>query len=290
MCCQEITEPWATASRNTCRLAASSIFSNSATGRDSHLEVLAAHHQQLEIWAENCSENFENRAALVGAEIARIEGRPLDAMDLYEKAIRSARANGFVHNEALAYEIAARFYAGRGFEKFARAYFREARYCYLRWGADGKVRQLDELYPNIREEEPVPSPTSTIGAPIEHLDLATVIKVSQAVSGEIVLEKLIDTLMRTAIEHAAAERGLLILPRGVEQWIEAEATTSGETIIVHLREAFVAELCGAGVDHPLCHAYPGERDSQRCVSPKSVFGGYVHPSAARLFHSLLAVD
>ena len=87
----------------------------------------------------------------------------------------------------------------------------------------------------------MPGPTSTIGAPVEHLDLATVIKVSQAVSGEIVLEKLIDTLMRTAIEHAGAERGLLILPRGVEQRIEAEATTSGDTVIVRLREASVAE-------------------------------------------------
>ena len=77
----------------------------------------------------------------------------------------------------------------------------------------GKVRQLEELYPHLREEEPVPAPASTIGARVEHLDLATVIKVSQAVSGEMVLEKLIDTLMRTAIEHAGAERGLLILPR-----------------------------------------------------------------------------
>jgi hypothetical protein len=178
-----------------------------------HLEALAAHRQQLEIWAENCPENFENRAALVGAEIARIEGRELDAERLYEKAIRSAFENGFVHNEALASELAARFYGARGFDVIAHAYLRKARYCYLRWGAAGKVRQLDELYPQLREEEPVPGLTSTIGTPVERLDLATVIKVSQAVSGEIVLEKLIDTLMRTAIEHAGAERGLLILPQ-----------------------------------------------------------------------------
>ena len=202
-----------------------------------HFEALAAHHRQLEVWAENCPENFDNRAALVAAEIARIEGRDFEAMRLYEEAIRLARTNGFVHNEALANELAARFYAARGFEKIAHAYLREARYCYLRWGAAGKVRQLDQLYPQLREEEPVPGPTSTIGAPVEHLDLATVIKVSQAVSGEIVLEKLIDTLMRTAIEHAGAERGLLILPRGDEQRIEAEATTSGDTIIVRLQRS-----------------------------------------------------
>ena len=115
-------------------------------------------------------------------------------------------------------------------------YLRNARYGYLRWGADGKVRQLDELYPHLREEEPAPGPTSTIGAPVEHLDLATVIKVSQAVSGEIVLEKLIDTLMRTAIEQAGAERGLLILARGAEPRIEAEATTGGDTVVVQLRD------------------------------------------------------
>jgi PAS domain S-box-containing protein len=85
----------------------------------------------------------------------------------------------------------------------------------------------------------VPRPTGTIETPVEHLDLATVIKVSQAVSSETVQEKLIDTLMRTAIEHAGAERGLLILSRGVEQRIEAEATTSGDAVIVHLREASV---------------------------------------------------
>ena len=132
-------------------------------------------------------------------------------MRLYEQAIRSARDNGFVHNEAIANELAARFYAARGFEKIAWVYLRDARHCYLRWGADGKVRQLEEMYPNLREEQPAPGPTSTIGAPVEHLDLATVIKVSQAVSSEMVLEKLIDTLMRTAIEQAGAERGLLIL-------------------------------------------------------------------------------
>ena len=140
----------------------------------------------------------------------------LDAMRLYEQAIRSARANGFVHNEALAYELAARFYAARGFEEIATSICETPATATCDGAPTGKVRQLDELYPHLREQEPSPGPTSTIAAPVEHLDLATVIKVSQAVSGEIVLEKLIDTLMRTAIEQAGAERGLLILPRGGE--------------------------------------------------------------------------
>ena len=127
-----------------------------------HLEALTAHHRQLEDWAEKCPENFENRALLVGAEIARIEGRELDAERLYEAAIQSARENEFVQNEALANELAARFYAGRGFETIAQAYLRNARYGYLRWGADGKVRQLDEAYPHLKMEEAAAVPTGTI--------------------------------------------------------------------------------------------------------------------------------
>ena len=231
-----------------------------ADERSNHFEALAAHYRQLEVWAGNCPENFENRTALVGAEIARLEGRELDAELLYEKAIRSAHANGFVHNAALANELAARFYAARGFEKIANAYFEDARYGYLRWGANGKVKQLDHLYPHLGEEAPVrertsttvapvelrvhphlknepdPGHTSTIVAPVELLDLATVIKVSQAVSGEMVLEKLIDRLMRAAIEHAGAERGLLIVPRGDKLQMEAEATIGGEGVTVHLQD------------------------------------------------------
>jgi PAS domain S-box-containing protein len=207
---------------------------DAADRREAHFAALSAHHRHLEIWAEQCPENFENRAALVGAEIARLEGRDVDAMRLYRQAIRSARANGFVQHEALAYELAGRFYAARGFDEEAHLYLRNARYCYARWGADGKVRQLDQSHPQLKHQPPVAGPTSTIGAAVEHLDLATVIKVSQAVSSEIVLEKLLDTLMRTAIEQAGAERGLLIVLQENEQRIAAEAITSGDTIIVRL--------------------------------------------------------
>ncbi len=213
----------------------------SAAERAMHLEALAIHFRLLQEWADNCPENFANRAALVAAEIARLEGRELDAEHLYEAAIRSARENGFIHNEALAYELAARFYAARGFKQIADLYLRNARYGYLRWGALGKVRQLDEAYRDLIQEDSLPSPTNTIGTPVEHLDLATVIKVSQAVSGEIVLENLIDTLMRTAMAQAGAERALLIVTRGQEPRIEAEATTNGATVTVRLVDEAVTE-------------------------------------------------
>jgi predicted ATPase/signal transduction histidine kinase/CheY-like chemotaxis protein len=214
--------------------------SDSAGQRPLHLEALAAHHRQLGIWAQHCPENFADRTALVSAEIARIEGRHLDAERLYEESIRLAKEHGFMQNEGVAGELAARFYAARGFETTAQAYLRNARYCYLRWGADGKVRQLDEAHPHLREELSPPRSTATIGASVELPDLATVIKVSRAVSGEIVLGKLIDTLMRTALEHAGAARGLLIVSHGGAQRLEAEAATGRDTITVRLRQASIS--------------------------------------------------
>ena len=201
-----------------------------------HREALGAHERQLRAWAVNCPENFEDRAALVGAEIARIEGRSLEAMDLYERAIVLAHTNGFVHNEAIAYELAARFYATRGFEGIAHLHLENARRCYSQWGADGKVRQLDQIHPRLGYAQRALASAGTIEAPVEHLDLATMIEVSQALSGEMVLEKLIDKLMRAAVKHAGAERGLLIVLRGDELQVEAEAIASGEDVAVHLQD------------------------------------------------------
>ncbi len=207
-------------------------------------EVLDGNQRELEAWAKNCPENFENRAALVAAEISRLEGRELDAERLYERAIRSARENGFVQNEGIANELAAQFYLARGYETSGFAYLRNARYCYLRWGALGKVQQLDDRYPYLNEDRVTSSSTGTIGTPVGQLDLGTVIKASHAVSGEIVLEKLIETLLAIAVEHAGAERGLLILPHGDEQRIEAEAKTARNKVEVRLQSRMVtaAEL------------------------------------------------
>ena len=98
---------------------------------------------------------------------------------------------------------------------------------------------IDQRRPHLKtEEEAAAASTDTIGiaAPMEHLDLATVINVSQTVSGEMVLEKLLDTLMRTAVRYAGAERALLILLQNAEQRIAAEATTATNTVMIRLRD------------------------------------------------------
>jgi PAS domain S-box-containing protein len=206
--------------------------------RPGHLAALHDHHRQLEIWALHCPANFETRTALVAAEIARIEGRTLEAERFYEVAIHSAHDNGFAHCEAVSNECAAKFYWARGLTKIAHVYLRDARDCYLRWGADAKVRQLEERYPKIKAEK-TSTATGTILASVEQLDLATVIRVSEAISGEIEQDKLIDALMRTAIEHAGAQRGLLILLQDGQPRIEAEAATGPGEVEVVVRQVAV---------------------------------------------------
>jgi PAS domain S-box-containing protein len=159
---------------------------------------------------------------------------------LYEQAIRSAREHGFVQNEGLAHELAARFYAARGIETIAHACLRNARHCYLHWGASGKVRQLEMLYPHLRDA-PIPaSPITTMGSPLDQLDVGTVLKAAQAVSGEIIVGDLIKTLLRIAVEHAGAERGLLILFPDDESRIVAEATTGRGQVEVVLCQTAVS--------------------------------------------------
>jgi PAS domain S-box-containing protein len=221
-------------------LTVSALYENaSADEQQAWRDLLTAHREQLREWAENYPPTFVDKHALILAEIARLEGRDLDAMRLYDQAIQSAREHGFVQNEALAHEVAARFYLARGFETIAHTYLRNARNCYDRWGALGKVKQLDEHYPHLHEERLPTSTTATIGTPAGQLDVETVVKASQALSSEIVLSQLIETLMRIAVEHAGAERGLLILLRGDEPRIEAEATTGHGRAEVSVRQAAI---------------------------------------------------
>ena len=110
--------------------------------RARHRDALIAHARRLGAWAEQCPENFRGRAALADAEIARIEGRVADAESLYESALTAARASGFTHDEAVAYEMAGRFWRARGYALFGDAYLQKACACYRRWGAEGKVQQL----------------------------------------------------------------------------------------------------------------------------------------------------
>jgi predicted ATPase/signal transduction histidine kinase/tRNA A-37 threonylcarbamoyl transferase component Bud32 len=180
--------------------------------RPEHLQALARHQRQMQLWAQHCPENFEHRAALMAAESARLHDDPMRAEQLYDEAIRSARDNGFVHNEAVACETAARFYRGRGLAFIADGYLREARDHYVRWGADGKVRDLERRHPQLVEPTALGAAT-TIAVPAEQLDLLSVVKASQTISGVMVRQELLSTLLNLVLEAGGARRALVLFAR-----------------------------------------------------------------------------
>jgi len=213
-------------------LVLAAVFDREPTERKvDRLEILIEHRDQLKEWAENCPANFWNKYALVSAEVARISGDALEAERLYEEAVQSARENEFVQNEGIANELAARFYLRRGLGTIARACMREARSCYARWGANGKVRQIDEGYPSLHERDSSAA-AGEAGAQIDRLDAIAVVKASQSISGEIVLSSLLETLMRIVLENAGAQKGCLILAHGDRLSIEAAARVEGREIKV----------------------------------------------------------
>ncbi|HUB15599.1 MAG TPA: ATP-binding protein, partial [Acetobacteraceae bacterium] len=186
---------------------------------------------KLEHWADNSPENYRNRHALVAAELARIDGRELEAMRLYEAAIRSAHDAGFVQNEAIANELAGRCCLGLGLDTAGLAYIRNARDCYATWGAAGKVKQLESRHSRLAASE-MQRPAPAVGTQAQQLDAATVVKASQALSGEMLMPRLIERLMTIALQNAGADRGLLILPHDGDYRVEAEAEASGASVVL----------------------------------------------------------
>ncbi|WP_441285788.1 trifunctional serine/threonine-protein kinase/ATP-binding protein/sensor histidine kinase [Sorangium sp. KYC3313] len=197
--------------------------------RERYERELDRYAAEIAVWADSCPENFHHRRLLLSAERARIAGDDAAAMDLYERAIMAAHENEFPHHEALANELAARFHLARGRAKIARVYMTDALYGYTRWGAAAKAMQLKERYAELLPRDAGaaraagPTEIATIVGAGEMLDLATVVRASQAISGEIELGKLLERLMRTAMENAGANKGYLLLANNDELYVEAAA-------------------------------------------------------------------
>lgn len=173
-------------------------------------------HERLRRWAESCPANFSSKHALVSAEVARLRGNDLEAMRDYERAICGAQDNGFVHVQAIAYELAARFYQVRGFSQFADTYLREARRCFSLWGATEKVRWLEQPDQRFAERsngvETVA--TETVATRPEELNLLTVTRASQALSAELVRARLLDRLLGVMLPYSGARRCCFVAAEG----------------------------------------------------------------------------
>lgn len=204
---------------------------------------------QLTVWSDNCPENFLAKRLMVEAEIARLKGNETTAADLYDRAIDAAHDGQFLQDEALANELAARFVIElRPNSRVGAMYLRDARYAYQMWGAQRKVEELELEFPQLLTEyrdarnfaAATAHPTFRTLKPttdqpgIASLDLKTLIKAGQTISGEMVLGKLLDRLLSIVIENAGARRGVLLLSRDSELFVEAEASVLSDEASVLL--------------------------------------------------------
>ncbi|MBW4685483.1 MAG: PAS domain S-box protein [Komarekiella atlantica HA4396-MV6] len=180
--------------------------------------------EKMQKWAEHAPMNYLHKYHLVAAEKARVLGRFFEAEEFYERAISGAAEHEFIQEEALAYELAAKHYLARGREKFAQTYMKEAHYCYERWGATAKVKDLETRYPQFFSQKAASASTHTTARNTSDrsaiaFDLAAVMKASQAISREIEPEPLLRSLMQTLIENAGAQTGYLILENCEGEWL-----------------------------------------------------------------------
>nr|WP_313933700.1 PAS domain S-box protein [Phormidium sp. FACHB-77] len=192
------------------------------------LSCVSSNQEKMRKWASHAPMNYLHKFYLVEAEKARVSGQFFEAEEFYEQAIAGAAEHEFIQEEALAYELAAKHYLARGREKFAQLYMKEAHYCYDRWGATAKVKDLETRYPQFFSQSSravsasIPITAETISNPFHTaFDLAAVMKASQAISREIELKQLLRSLMQTVIENAGAQTGYLILENSGEWSIEA---------------------------------------------------------------------
>ncbi|NET59385.1 MAG: AAA family ATPase, partial [Symploca sp. SIO2E6] len=206
--------------------------------KEQYWQKLEANQQRLKQWADNCPENFLHKYLLVAAEMTRISGKWYEAIDLYDQAIKSAQENEFIQDEALANELAAKCWLQQGKAEFAQIYLKKARQGYQLWGAKRKVEDLEEKYPqwltknkSERQKTTTNPVTTTSRNSGEALDFAAVMKASQTISGEIVLEQLLQRLMTTVIASAGAQQGFLILEQEGTWVIEAEGVVNRERVM-----------------------------------------------------------
>ncbi|MEW5802010.1 MAG: AAA family ATPase [bacterium] len=201
--------------------------------RKEWMEKMKTCQEKLKIWAEHCPENILDKYYLVSAEIARLSNEDLDkTMELYDQAIESAGKNGFIQNEALANELAARFWLGKGKEEFAGIYLKKACLGYRNWGAVRKAEDIKERYGELLAESiNEPGPIATLPGS-EAMDLAALMKAAQAMAGEIELDRLLAKMMQIIIENAGAQKGFLILNKDGKWVIEAEGNVGNSDIRV----------------------------------------------------------
>ncbi|MEG4352166.1 AAA family ATPase [Microcoleus sp. LAD1_D5] len=206
------------------------------------IKKVASLQKKMKHWAFHCPGNYQHKYDLVEAEKARVLGQYEKAAQYYDRAVKGASENEYIHEEALANERAAEFYRANGRNKVAESYLIDAYYGYIHWGATAKVKYLELEYPMSLPPASAAKPSadrtitstnsSTNSSHSTLLDLTTVLKGSQALASEIVLDKLLEKLMKMAIENAGAQKGFLLMPKEGKLLIQAAASVESSDVAV----------------------------------------------------------
>jgi len=189
-------------------------------------EILDGICNRMKIWKESCPDNFAHKYYLLSANIAVIENQPLDVIvELFNKAMGSFGADDYIQYRALCNELYGEMWKERGDETIAKAYIREAYYLYRQWGACRKTEFLEKRYPHYFMPDDTYRDSEAANMPINHssIDMAAILKSTQAISSEIKIEKLLSILLRTMIENAGAQRGCLLLRNEEDDQLYIEA-------------------------------------------------------------------
>jgi PAS domain S-box-containing protein len=201
-------------------------------------QKITADREKIQQLTTHAAVNWSHKADLVTAQWQAMMGNRVEAIDLYDRAIATANANGYIQEEALANELAAKFYLNWGREKVAASYLQDAYYCYARWGAKAKINQLEQRYPHLLQ--PILQPVAQSFNPLETLasiaapslslqtttasshpsstsmnqllDFATLLQASQSLASTIQLEELLQQLTTTILQNSGGDYCVVLLP------------------------------------------------------------------------------
>ena len=199
----------------------------------------------IEILSNSCPENFLHLWLMLKGEQARINNNTLLAADYFNRAIQSAKNNEFIHYEALSHELSGALFLKIGIKETGSAHIAQAYDLFERWGAEEKLKQLEQSFPDISFfRQPNGTHAESVSGfvgkqEITHrIDLKGIVDASLALSSEMNLSVLINQLMRVALESSGAQKGVLLQCLQSEWKVVAERSAIGHSeVVLTLSEA-----------------------------------------------------
>jgi len=215
------------------------LYEKASQGKRLQFRVTVAYNQnKMKNWAKHSPDNYHHKYILIEAERARVTGNHLQAVRLYDQAIKEAENSGYLQEEALALELASRYYISLNQNHLARPYAKEARNCYYRWGATAKVRQMDRQNSHFYHASDDIIPGNLLSIETEpRFDVMAIFKASQVLTEETTFYELLKKVLKILLESSGAQRGVLVFREDDSWQIKAVGTRGSRQIELPLNMA-----------------------------------------------------